>query len=34
MSGASLSHHAAVGGCAFMGMRSPRGWIFDGGFIA
>jgi hypothetical protein len=30
LSGASLSHHAAVGGAPFWGVRCPRARIFDG----
>jgi hypothetical protein len=30
MSGTALSRHAAAGGGAFRGMRSPRTWIFAG----
>jgi hypothetical protein len=28
--GTALSHHTVVGGGAFLGMRNPQAWIFDG----
>jgi hypothetical protein len=31
LSGAALSHHAALGGGAFSGMQSPQAWIFYAG---
>jgi hypothetical protein len=34
LSGTALSHHAVVGGGAFLGMQSPQAWKFDEGLTA